>query len=95
MPRIVFAAYHEADPCNDEIDDDGSIAIESVASNEGLSGPKTQCALIGNDHAESPYQLTSVISIAGGSTGEEPLMAMSAARSVVRVRTTSPRLRPR
>ncbi len=91
---IVFASPHEADSCNDQIHNEGSIARESVESNEGLSRQEPQCGLRGNDHAECPYQLAAVFSIAGCSTGEEPLMGMSAAQSVVRVRTISPRLRP-
>src|SRR5258708_11740396 len=73
---IVFAAHHEADSCNDQIHDDGSIAIQPIESNEGLTWLKTQCGLIGNDHGESPYQLAPVISIAGSSRGEEPLLSM-------------------
>lgn len=91
---IIFASHHEAYSRCDQIHDDGTVAIQTVESNKGLTWQKAQRSLISNDHGESPQQLTSVISIARCSTGEEPLMGMGAARSVVRVRTISPRLRP-
>src|SRR5450755_677887 len=50
---IVFAAHHEADSCNDEIHDDGPIAIQPIESNESLGRQETQCTLIGSDDAES------------------------------------------
>src|SRR6266700_2026373 len=44
---IVFAAHHEADPCCDQIHDDGPIPIQPIESNESLAWQKTQCGLIG------------------------------------------------
>ncbi len=51
---IVFPTHHETDSCDDEIDDDGPIAVLPIESNEGLSRQEAQCALIGHDHAQSP-----------------------------------------
>jgi hypothetical protein len=42
---IVFATHHEADSCSDQIHDDGSIPIEPIKSNEGLTWQKTQVAV--------------------------------------------------
>ncbi len=52
---IILAAHHEADSCDGQIHDDGSIAIQAIESNEGLRRQEAQCGLIGNDDGESPY----------------------------------------
>jgi len=50
---IVFAAHHEADACDDEVHNDGSIAIQAIESNKGVSRREAQCGLIGNNHADA------------------------------------------
>src|SRR5205085_9422555 len=89
---VIFAAHHEREAR--QIGDDGSRAILPIQSQQGAARRKMVCLQIAPDGAERPAQFLPVESIASVTETAEPVITMGEAQTTVRVRTTSPRLRP-
>jgi hypothetical protein len=73
---VVLRAYHPPNGCGNQIDHDGSIAIEPIKADEGLARLQTARGLVRNDHLQSPQQLPSVIPIARSPKACQPAMGM-------------------
>jgi hypothetical protein len=89
---VIFATHHEQEVC--QIGDDSPCPILAVQSQQGTRRRKMVCLQIPLDGAQCPAQFLSVESIASVAETAEPLVTMGEAQTTVRVRTTSPRLRP-
>jgi hypothetical protein len=66
----------------------------AIQAEDGTFFRKPVCLHVALDRGHCVTQFCSVLSIPGVTKTGEPLMRMGAAQTVVRVRTTSPRLRP-
>jgi hypothetical protein len=89
---VIFAAHHEREVC--QIGDDSPCPIVSIQSHQGTDRRKLVCLQIAPDGAQPPAQFLSVEPIASVAETAEPVVTLSEAQTTVRVRTTSPRLRP-
>jgi hypothetical protein len=89
---VIFAAHDEGEAC--QIGDDSPCSILSVQPQQGRCRRKMVCLQIAPNGAQPPAQFLPVESIASVSETAEPLVTVGEAQTTVRVRTTSPRLRP-
>jgi hypothetical protein len=89
---VIFAAHHERQAC--QIGDDGPCSILPIQPQQGAARRNLVCLQIASDGGQRPAQFLAVASIASVAETAEPVVTMSEAQTTVRVRTTSPRLRP-
>ena len=89
---VIFAAHDKREAC--QIDDDSPCSILSVQPQQGRCRRKMMCLQIAPNGGQPPAQFLPVESIASVSETAEPLVTVGEAQTTVRVRTTSPRLRP-
>jgi hypothetical protein len=89
---VIFAAHDEREAC--QIGDDGPCSILPIQPHQGADRRKLLCLQIASDSGQRPAQFLPVASIAAVAETAEPVVAMGEAQTTVRVRTTSPRLRP-
>ena len=64
---IIFAAHHPANSSGHQICNDGSVAIQPIEANKGLSREETLRMLIRHYHIQPPQQLASVVPVARSS----------------------------
>lgn len=89
---VIFAAHDEREAC--QIGDDGPCSILPIQPHQGARRRKMVCLQIAPDSGQRPAQFLPVASIAAVAEAAEPVVTMGEAQTTVRVRTTSPRLRP-
>ena len=89
---VIFAAHDEQEAC--QIGDDGPCPILPIQPHQGANRRKMVRLQIALDSGQPPAQFLPVVSIASVAETAEPLVTMGEAQTTVRVRTTSPRLRP-
>ncbi len=89
---VIFAAHDEGEAC--QIGDDSPCSILSVQPQQGRCRRKTVCLQIAPNGGQPLAQFLPVESIASVSETAQPLGTVGEAQTTVRVRTTSPRLRP-
>ncbi len=89
---VIFAAHDEREAC--QIGDDGPCPILPIQPQQGADRRKMVCLQIAPDGGQRPAQFLPVASIAAVAETAEPVVTMGEAQTTVRVRTTSPRLRP-
>jgi hypothetical protein len=89
---VIFPAHDEREVC--QISDDSSRPILPIQSQQGAARRKMMGLQIPPNGSQRPAQFLPVESIAFVAKTAEPLGAMGEAQTTVRVRTTSPRLRP-
>ena len=89
---VTFAAHDEREAC--QVGYDGPCPILSIQPQQGADRRKMVCLQIAPDGGQRPTQFLPVASIAAVAETAEPVVIMGEAQTTVRVRTTSPRLRP-
>jgi hypothetical protein len=86
---------HEIYACQQKLSNDGPIAIGSVETDQGHLWWAFEVLQIGRDGSQRRGQFTAIVAVALACIRPDQIFACASLRAVVRVRTTSPRLRPR
>ena len=89
---VIFAAHDEREAC--QIGDDGPCPVLPIQPYQGADRRKMVRLQIAPDSGQRSAQFLPVASIAAVAETAEPVVTMGEAQTTVRVRTTSPRLRP-
>ena len=89
---VIFAAHDEQEAC--QIGDDGPCPVLPIQPYQGADRRKMVRLQIALNSGQPSAQFLPVTSIAAVAEAAEPVVTMGEAQTTVRVRTTSPRLRP-
>ena len=89
---IVFATRHHRK--SGQGGDHGSSAVLAIQPQQGARFRKLMRLQVGLDGFDRPAQFLAIASVPFVAKTAEPLMRVGEAQTTVRVRTTSPRLRP-
>jgi len=89
---VIFAAHDKRKVC--QVGDDGPCSILPIQPHQGADRRKMVRLQIAPNSGQRSAQFLPVAAIAAVAETAEPVVTMGEAQTTVRVRTTSPRLRP-
>src|SRR6266704_837270 len=89
---VIFAAHDKRKVC--QVGDDGPCSILPIQPHQGADWRKMVRLQIAPNSGQRSAQFLPVAAIAAVAETAEPVVTMGEAQTTVRVRTTSPRLRP-
>src|SRR5438132_718363 len=81
--------------CPNELCDHCCVAILPVQTDQSHFWWESKVLQVRRDGVACRAELLTIVAIAAPCVGADPIFACASLRAVVRVRTTSPRLRPR